>query len=145
MKQSQGKPNALRWACDERGCWVINRHLPLERFYHLFPGRIGMTDIDGLVEVDGAFLLLEAKTCRKTTTGQDIALERFTLQVCPDTGKRRNIAIYIELGGLAKDFQIRGLRYYFDGRLVRDWADASFDDVAGLIQRWQGWIAKGRA
>ena len=143
MRKSEGKPNALRWACEERGCWVVNRHLPLERFYSLFPGKTGMTDIDGLVQVDGGFLILEAKTGRTITTGQDIALQEFTRQRCPKTGKQLNIAIYIELGGLAKDFDIRGIRYYFAGALKTDWRDAAFDDVRELIAAWVSWIKRG--
>ena len=43
-----------------------------------FPGRIAMTDVDGLVEIKGQFLFIEWKRGGDVPTGQRIMFERLT-------------------------------------------------------------------
>lgn len=68
----------LRWKCDERGCY--RQLMPrLGAFDDCFPGRIGMSDVDGIVEISGKFLLLEWKSAGGAVTGgQRIMFEQLT-------------------------------------------------------------------
>lgn len=68
----------LRWKCEDRGCY--RQLMPkLGAFDGCFPGRIGMSDVDGIVEIGGRFLLLEWKAQGGTlATGQRIMFERMT-------------------------------------------------------------------
>jgi hypothetical protein len=68
----------MRWKCAERGCY--RKLMPrLGMFDDCFPGRIGMSDVDGIVEIAGRFLLLEWKAeGGRLTTGQRIMFERLT-------------------------------------------------------------------
>ncbi len=68
----------LRWNCEDKGCF---RQLcpMLGAFDSCFPGRIGMSDIDGVVEIAGRFLFLEWKAeGGAVSTGQRIMFERLT-------------------------------------------------------------------
>lgn len=68
----------LRWNCLTQGCFrgLCPR---LGEFDECFPGRIGMSDVDGVVEVGGRLLFLEWKSPGGAlTTGQRILFERLT-------------------------------------------------------------------
>jgi hypothetical protein len=63
--------------CTERNeCWV-ERHLTrFDWFNHCFPNRMGFMDIDGTIEINGYYLLVEFKAHRDAlTTGQRLYLE----------------------------------------------------------------------
>ena len=53
--------NPLRWDCGKSGCFNKILRPRIEEFAGCFPGRISLSDIDGIVEVGGFFLLLEWK------------------------------------------------------------------------------------
>jgi len=68
----------LRWNCSEKGCFR-NLCPKLGIFDDCFPGRIGMSDVDGVVEIAGSFLFMEWKSPGGAmTTGQRIMFERLT-------------------------------------------------------------------
>lgn len=68
----------LRWNCQINGCFR-NLCPKLGVFDECFPGRIGMSDVDGIVEIAGRFLVLEWKSeGGGLTTGQRIMFERLT-------------------------------------------------------------------
>lgn len=78
--------NPINWNCTVSGCFNYHRHFEIEHFAQCFPRKIGMTDLDGFVEVNGHFLIVEFKQAgdqfRKgadLTTGQRLAFERLTL------------------------------------------------------------------
>ena len=68
----------LRWICKDKGCF--RTMCPkLGAFDECFPGRIGMSDIDGVVEIGGRFLFLEWKAQGgRVGTGQRIMFEQLT-------------------------------------------------------------------
>jgi len=69
---------ALRWNCGENGCFR-NLCPKLGVFDECFPGRIGMSDVDGVVEIAGCFLFMEWKSPGgAVTTGQRIMFEQLT-------------------------------------------------------------------
>jgi hypothetical protein len=68
--------NPMRWKCAELGCYNEVARPKIEVFADCFPGRICMGDIDGLVEINGRFLLLEWKSEPKDIpTGQRITYD----------------------------------------------------------------------
>ncbi|MDB6151496.1 MAG: hypothetical protein JWQ44_2944 [Chthoniobacter sp.] len=71
-------PRELRWNCTDKGCFR-NLCPRLGVFDTCFPRRIGMSDIDGVVEINGRFLFLEWKSEGGFLgTGQRIMFERMT-------------------------------------------------------------------
>jgi hypothetical protein len=54
-----GKPNPLRWVCDTDGCFNIKCRVKIQLFADFFPRNIAMGDVDGIVELEGNFLMLE--------------------------------------------------------------------------------------
>lgn len=70
----------MRWNCfdPDKGCY--RKLMPrLGVFDDCFPGKIGMSDVDGIVEVAGRFLLLEFKSNGAALKmGQRIMFERMT-------------------------------------------------------------------
>ena len=68
----------IRHDC-RNGCYLVNLHAPIHFFDDCFGGNIEMMDIDGVVERNGHFLLLEWKTNGGTLhQGQRILLSKFT-------------------------------------------------------------------
>lgn len=71
--------NPLRWNCEASGCYNQKLRPRIEVFAGCFPGRISMSDVDGIVEVGGCFLLMEWKSAGGAVTGgQRIMFERLT-------------------------------------------------------------------
>lgn len=71
---------ALRWKCDEKGCYAEKSKPHLEDFSDVLPGKISFSDLDAVVEIRGNFLLLEFKSgdARPLPTGQRLLIERLT-------------------------------------------------------------------
>jgi len=68
----------MRWDCLTSGCFRITCP-KLGMLDDCFPGKIGMSDIDGAVEVNKHFLFLEWKSYQgDIPTGQKIYFERLT-------------------------------------------------------------------
>lgn len=72
--------NPMRWNCKEKGkCYNLTLRPRIEEFAGCFPGRIAMSDVDGIVEIGGCFLLLEWKAAGGVVTGgQRIMFEQLT-------------------------------------------------------------------
>ena len=68
----------LRYDCDKQGCFNVKKRPKIEVFDKCFSGKIAMTDVDGLVEVNSRFLFLEWKPSLALSTGQRILYERLT-------------------------------------------------------------------
>lgn len=97
-----GKPegyNPLRWDCEASGCYNRTLRPRIEEFAGCFPGRIAMSDVDGIVEIGGRILLLEWKAeGGAVQTGQRILFERLTalspkLTVIVVCGHPRDLAV----------------------------------------------------
>ena len=70
-----GAPNPMRYKCKSGGCFFETLHPPLEMFASAFGGKIAMSDIDGIVERRGHFLVVEWKVKPgKVFLAQDILL-----------------------------------------------------------------------
>ena len=71
-----GAPNPMRYKCKSGGCFFETLHPPLEMFASAFGGKIAMSDIDGIVERRGHFLVVEWKVKPgKVLKAQDILLK----------------------------------------------------------------------
>lgn len=72
--------NPLRWNCKAQGkCYNLTLRPRIEEFAQCFPGRIAMSDVDGIVEIGGCFLMLEWKAAGGAVTGgQRIMFEQLT-------------------------------------------------------------------
>ena len=70
----------MRWDCspDKDGCYRRLGQPDLTVLDECFPGRIAMTDVDGLVEINGRFLFIEWKRRGDVPAGQRIMFERLT-------------------------------------------------------------------
>ena len=69
----------MRWDCDTMGCFLKKKVCRLEDFDDCFGGKIGLTDVDGLVERKGCFLFTEWKApFEKLPMGQQILFEQLT-------------------------------------------------------------------
>ena len=47
----------LTWDCDRQGCYHENMCPKLGVFDECLPPKMGMSDVDGIVEINGRFLL----------------------------------------------------------------------------------------
>jgi hypothetical protein len=76
---SGGGYNPMRYDCKSRGCYNLNLRPKIETFAECFPRKIGMGDVDGIVEIGSKFLLVEWKSDGGLVTrGQEIMFERLT-------------------------------------------------------------------
>lgn len=71
--------NPIHHDCESKGCWNKQYRPNIEYFYHALPRKLTMSDIDGVAEVNGAFLFLEWKSHKgPLPTGQRILADRLT-------------------------------------------------------------------
>lgn len=69
----------MRWDCNADGCFNEKRRPKIEVFAECFPRRINFGDVDGLVELNGYFCMLEWKgDGGSVKVGQRITYEKFT-------------------------------------------------------------------
>lgn len=78
MNSAQGY-NPMRYDCDKSGCYNKNLRPKIETFAECFPRRIGMTDVDAMVEIGGKFMMIEWKARGGSLgRGQEIMFEKLT-------------------------------------------------------------------
>lgn len=126
----------MRWDCRARGhCWV-ERFLPdLTLYDQCFPGRIGMTDADGVVEVNARFLMVEWKTGRAIPRGQELMFERLT-------GKGDDWKVVVVDGNPATG-ETRGWCVFHNGQAA-GWQDGDLDGLRTLFRQWADWAQSDR-
>lgn len=68
---------ALRWKCEDQGCYAEKTKPHLEEISSALPGAVAFSDVDAIVERRGWFLILEFKQApaKALPTGQRILLE----------------------------------------------------------------------
>ncbi len=122
----------LRWNCAESGCFR-NLCPLLGAFDDCFPGKIGMSDIDGVVEIGGRFLFLEWKAeGGSLTTGQRIMFEQMTALSPKVT--------VIVVCGHPRDMVIETVRVFHGGSADK----AESCDFEGLKARISSWAKRAR-
>lgn len=120
----------LRWDCDAKGCF--RKLCPKLGFFDdCFPGRIGMSDIDGVVEVRGRFLFLEWKsTGGVVTTGQRIMFEQIT-SLSSDKMKVTVIVVY----GNPENMVVDAMQVFTGGK-ARNMEKINIDVLKERIGAW---------
>lgn len=122
----------LRWNCSDKGCFrqICPR---LGAFDECFPGRIGMSDVDGIVEIAGRFLLLEWKAQGGSVqTGQRIMFERLTALSHKMT--------VIVVAGHPREMLIESVQVFHGGKAQA----AETTDFEGLKARVKSWADRAQ-
>lgn len=118
----------MRYDCGKSGCFNKVHRPKLEMFADCFPGRINFGDVDGLVEINGHFLMLEWKSHHgEIPTGQRITYERLV-----DTGK---FTIVIVCGN-AETMEVTHGAVLRQGDTAVEWKEKSLDDIRYFITKW---------
>ena len=124
--------NPLRWQCDKDGCFNVKRRPKIEAFADCFPGRINFGDVDGLVELRGAFCLLEWKgDGGSLRTAQRIAFEAFTRQHFGNV-------VYV-VNGSAETMEAQSFCRFWNGKCEKT-RSADLDAVKASIKGWVRWV-----
>ena len=121
----------MRWDCspDKDGCYRKLGQPDLTALDGCFPGRIAMTDVDGLVEINGRFLFIEWKRRGEVPAGQRIMFERLT--------KHPEFTVLVILGDPGS-MTVERYDVFRNGRR-RGWRDC---DMRGLRRRIRAWAER---
>ena len=125
----------MRWDCNKQGCWKDRHQADLTLYDDCLPGKIGMTDIDGMVEVNARFLLVEWKHGRDVPRGQSLMFERLTA-LGPD------FTVFTVDGNPATG-ETRGWQLWFEGRPL-GWRDGDLDGFRDQVRAWAEWAQSDR-
>jgi len=122
----------LVWNCAKRGCFHIEMRPKLEVFNDCFPGKIGMGDIDGIVEINGKGLLLEWKSNDgECATGQRIMLERLT---------KTKLLTAMVIAGDPKTMIVSGYYFFWNGTRG-EYVASDLDGCKQRIVKWVSWAS----
>ena len=128
--------NPLRWDCSNKGCYNTSVRPRIENFAQCFPRKIAMTDIDGMVEIGGNFLMLEWKqTPGSLGRGQEIMFERLTKAGMP-------FRVYV-VTGQSQTMEIEDFAIY-ENSTVQRFVDVDFNDLLASIKGWADWAEVNR-
>lgn len=120
--------NPLKWNCEANGCWNVACRPPLEYFAAAFPRKIGMTDLDATVELNGHFLFLEWKTnSGEIGVGQRVYFQRLTAV------SKRITVVVVAAGKSPVD--VEKVMVIHDGRL-HDWQQCTFEELYERVCKW---------
>ena len=121
-------PSKMRWKCDALGCYLKNCEPNIGMFEKYFPGRISMGDFDGVVELNGAFFVLEWKGPNgEVSSGQNMTFKAFT--------QMRDDNLVVVVHGDPMTMEIEKMAYYYQGWFY-DYTPAKHDDLVKMIQGW---------
>lgn len=126
--------NPLRWNCEKSGCYNQTLRPRIEEFAECFPRRIGMSDVDGIVEIAGRFLLLEWKSAGgAVTTGQRIMFERMT-----SGNMDPHKFTVIVVSGHPREMQVESVQVFSAGKA----GPVEACDLSNLKERIRAWVAR---
>jgi hypothetical protein len=116
--------------CERDGCFNIHRRPKIEEFAECLPGRLAFSDIDGITEVCGKFLLIEWKSSQAPLpTGQRIMFERMTC-----TGQFTVLVVH----GNAETMEVVAVATVWLGRVL-PWEPIALSGLKDLICQWAIW------
>jgi len=137
MARSSAGFRPFEWNCDVSGCFNAVQRLKFEVFYDCFPGRISMTDVDGIVEIGGHFLMLEAKSQNTPLRqGQQILFEQFTRAL--GTG---SVVYLVQID--ASTMTVHGYQEIRDGKLGPP-ESADLESLKSKIRQWAEYADRHR-
>jgi hypothetical protein len=120
--------NPLRWNCESSGCYNTKLRPRIEEFAGCFPGRNAMSDVDGIVEIAGRFLLLEWKARGGSVQiGQRIMFERLT-------GLSPKITVIV-VSGHPREMRIESVQVFHGGKSQPPEV-TDFDGLKARVSAW---------
>jgi hypothetical protein len=123
--------NGLRWNCEVRGCYNETCRPKLQVFSGCFPRAVNFGDIDGMVELNGAFCLLEWKgPGGAVKLGQYRSYIQFTRQHCGNV-------VFI-VGGDARTMAVRNFAIVWQGRAFAT-QQADLNELKRRVGNWAEW------
>jgi hypothetical protein len=126
--------NPMRWKCDERGCFNVKKRPKIEMFCEAFPGKISLSDLDGIVEINGRFLCMEWKEEPKALpVGQRIMFDWWVAK----PGRQFTVLC---LAGNAETMQITHAMNFLGSHSV--WKPHDFNWAFNFMKRWAAWAQK---
>ena len=127
--------NPMRWDCEKNGCFNKKRRPKIEAFSCCFPGRVNFGDVDGIVELNGKFCMLEWKgSGGEVKKGQIITYKNFT--------KTPGNVVFI-VNGDAETMEISDYCVVWDGK-PGDWIKGNLEDLRERIAGWVRHVAPER-
>ena len=118
----------MRWNCspERDGCYRERGQPDLTVLDECFPGRIAMTDVDGLVEINGRFLFIEWKRRGDVPAGQRIMFERMT--------RHPEFTVLVIIGDPAT-MAVKRYDVFQEGRR-RGWRDCDLSLLRRYVKAW---------
>lgn len=128
--------NPMRWDCGKDGCFNAKRRPKIEVFAECFPRRINFGDVDGLVELNGRFCLLEWKgEGGSLRQGQRLSFTAFTAELLGN--------LVLVVSGDAETMNVSGYSCFWGGRQYPH-VTADLDALKARIRRWAEWTEHAR-
>lgn len=127
--------NPMRWNCQKDGCFNVKRRPKIEVFADCFPRRINFGDVDGIVEINGFFCMLEWKgDGGSLKRGQVLSFTNFTSNI-------GNIVLVVH--GDAETMAVSAYETFWGGRLLPK-VIAGLEEVKQRLRRWAEWTDAAR-
>jgi hypothetical protein len=128
--------NGLRWNCRVRGCFNENCRPKLEVFAGCFPRKINFGDVDGIVELNGRFLLLEWKG-----PGGTVKLAQLRSYLAFTRQSDGNVVFVV--GGAADTMRVSDFAIVWQGKFFPS-TPGNLDDLKQRLRAWAAWAESRR-
>ena len=123
--------NPLRWRCGKDGCFNQLRRPKIEVFAGCFPRRINFGDVDGIVELNGRFCMLEWKgEGGSVHNGQRRSFEAFT---------RFDGNVVFVVDGDALTMDVSKFRVFWRGKQEPE-VVGNLEALKARITKWADWV-----
>ena len=123
----------MRWDCARDGCFNTKHRVDLFEFDDCFPGKIGFTDIDGRVEINGKCLEIEWKShMGELPLGQKIMFERLT---------NSDSFVVCIIHGDAETTTIQNVRWMQNGNTT-EWESCTIEELKNRFRSWALWAKR---
>ena len=124
----------MRWDCQSDGCFLGKKIVRLFDFDDCFGGKIGFTDIDGLVERNGHFLFTEWKAEGEALpVGQRILFEQLT-----KASDRIIVVVVNGESGQAKESSPKQYTTIYMGDM-KEPVQVNIQQIKAFFRRWYEW------
>lgn len=123
--------NPMLWNCEQRGCFNRVKRPKIEVFAEDLPGKIAVSDVDGVVEIAGHFLFLEFKSHTDIPRGQSLLFKRLTKL-------SRKVAVLVIVAD-AETMICHERCVFYDGK-QEPWQSCDLQDVKEMLRDWVEWV-----
>ena len=122
------KTSIWRWNCSDGDCYLDTVCLKFDVFDDCFPNNIRMSDLDGFVEINSFFLIMEWKSGVQLPTGPRIAFQRFTRRIKGD--------IVFAVQGNAQTMEVNEFYVFFKSYSSLIKIKGDLEELRDLIKAW---------